>query len=121
MATHTDYTNQDSGNARYMDVLFDISADDDLTGSIDLQDFTLVGIVMPAAWTAADITLEGSVDDTTFNAINAKNGTTYTITAAASQFIAIPVADSFPFPRYLKLASSAAQLADRTLTLLIKR
>lgn len=122
MATHTDITNQTTdGKSAYIDVLIDQDVDDDLTGAADLQNYSLVGVIMPATWTAADITFEGSVDDTTFNTIKSNSGTTYTLTVAASEYIYIPISDSFLFPRYIKVATSAGQAADRTVTLVLKK
>lgn len=61
---------------------------------VDLAGYDLVGISMPAAWTAASLTFQASgtsaalVKDM-YDAV----GTEYTVTAAAARFIAIPPAD----------------------------
>ena len=49
----------------------------------------LAGIQMPAVWTTADITLQGSIDGVTFYDVHDSAGNEVTITAAASQFILI--------------------------------
>jgi len=123
MATHTNRISETGlQNLAYMDdILIDADVDDDLTGSIDLSDWKLKGIIMPAAWTAADITLLGSHDDTTFNTIYNPQGTVYTLTVTTDSYVIIPLADSASFPRYLKIATSAGQAADRTLVLVLER
>ncbi|MGJ5163167.1 hypothetical protein [Bradyrhizobium sp. HKCCYLR1051] len=49
---------------------------------------SLVGIEMPAAWTAANLTFQVSTDGgTTFNNLYDASGNEYTVTAAASRYI----------------------------------
>jgi len=105
----------------YESALIDVSADDNLTSAIDLVDWHLIGIVMPAAWTAADITFEGSHDNSTFNTILNQFGTTYTLTVSTDQYIFLSVADTYSFPRYIKIGTSAGQAADRTLILVLAK
>lgn len=45
----------------------------------------LVSIQMPSAWTAANLTFQGSSDGTTYNDIYDKAGTELSVTAAASE------------------------------------
>lgn len=100
-----------------------------LSGSVDLTGVLLVGIYMPSAWTAADITFQASPDydddDTvTFQSIYNGDGDEYTIASAAAQasrFIAIDPRD-FAGVRFLKIRSGTAaaavnQGAARTLRL----
>ncbi len=121
MATYTNIVSVNKNKEAYLSMLFDVSADDDLTLSADLQDWCIVGVIMPAAWTAADITIEGSHDDTTFNTITSQTGTTYTLTVSASKYVHLNISDTFNFPRYIKLASSTGQASDRTVILELKR
>jgi len=122
MATYTNIVSINSVKEAYIDVTFDISEDADLTASADLQDWHITALVMPAAWTAADITFEGSLDDTTFNAIYDKAGIEYTLTVSTSRFVFLNISDTYNFPRYIKLKSSTNQLsADRTIRLLLNR
>jgi len=58
----------------------------------------------------------------TFNVIKNSAGATYTVTVSTSQFVWLPVSDTFPFPRYIKLGSSTNQLsADREIIVLMKQ
>lgn len=47
----------------------------------------LVSIQMPAAWTTANLTFQGSADGTTYTDIYDKAGTELSVTAAASQML----------------------------------
>lgn len=88
---------------------------------------SLVGIVIPAAWTAAALTFQASADGTTYGDLYNTAGTEVTIPSsavAASRYIALDPSD-FAGIAYLKVRSgtSAAavnQTADRTLTLVVR-
>lgn len=61
-----------------------------LSQQIDLGAMTLVGIVMPASWTAAGLTFQVSADGgVTWVEHYGSSGTETTFTVAASQYIAI--------------------------------
>ncbi len=60
-----------------------------LSPAVALGQKTLLGIVMPAAWTAAALTFQVSIDDTTFNELYDGAGNAVSITAAAGQFVQI--------------------------------
>lgn len=85
---------------------------------------TVVGIVMPAAWTAANLTFQASHDGTTFNNLY-DNGTEYTITAAISRYIAVDP-NKFDSISRLKVRSGTAGApvnqtgADRAITLVVR-
>jgi hypothetical protein len=49
----------------------------------------LVGIQMPSAWTTANLTLQASVDGSTYQNVEDDGGTEVTITAQASVFIGL--------------------------------
>lgn len=93
-----------------------------LSGEIDISDQCVVGIIMPAAWTAASITLAGAAAKAgTFVPVYDAAGTELTITADASRFIAL-APDATRGVRYLKVrsgtnAAAVAQGAERILTL----
>lgn len=88
----------------------------------------LVGIQMPAAWTAAKIGFEASVDAKTFQTAKDNTGALVESAAAASVFIPFPQ-DSAIFAPYLKVKSTAPagtgvaenQAADRVLVLIFRR
>lgn len=91
-----------------------------LSGAIDLAGRTAIRLLMPAAWTAAVLTLQFSPDGVTYNNVYDSFGTEYTIQAAASRAILLVPAD-FLGVRYLKLRSGTAgaavnQGADRAIT-----
>lgn len=99
-----------------------------LGGVVYLGAKVLVGIQMPAAWTAADLTFQASVDGVTFNDVYTPDGagTEVTVKAAASRYI--PASD-LAFAKgmlYIKIRSGTAsvpvvQLADRAIQLLTRR
>ena len=85
-------------------------------------DVDLIGLVMPAAWDTADLTLQGSWDGTTYGNIHTQAGTEVTIVAAAGQAIYLADTDIRAYP-YLKFRSGPSatpvnQTAARTLTLI---
>ena len=84
----------------------------------------LIRLAMPAAWDAANITVQSSMEGVTYNDLYDKDGNVYTITTAASRSIILPPAD-FAGIRYLKLRSGTpsvpvAQTAARDLTLVTR-
>lgn len=96
-----------------------------LTTAIDLGTKRLAGIIIPASWTTANLTLQASADGTNWFNVYDALGTEYTITAAASRAIIVPLTDMIGF-RYLKIRSGTSgtpvnQTAARTLTLICVR
>lgn len=91
-----------------------------LSAAIDLGAATLFGIQLPAAWTTANLTFQGSTDGATYANLYDSNGSEVTVTAAASQFIVMAVPPQWIGLRYLKIRSGTSgtavnQAADRTL------
>lgn len=64
-----------------------------LSDAATLNGLLLVGVVMPASWTAANLTFQASVDGTNYFDVYDDSGVERTITAAASRFILIPATD----------------------------
>lgn len=103
-----------------------------LSDAADLGDNYLVGILMPSAWTAAELTFQGSLDNSTFTNLywdDVDNTTTgyevVTTTAAASRLITLDWRKFAAF-RYVKVRSGTAgtpvnQAADRVLTLVVRK
>lgn len=90
-----------------------------LSDAIQTDGSTLVGIIMPAAWTAANLTLQMSHDDSTYNNVYDETGTEKTIVASASRYILLNPAD-FLGANSLKVRSGTSgtpvnQGADRSL------
>lgn len=80
-----------------------------------------IGIIMPAAWTAANLTFSVAVDGSTYNDLYDDLGTEVVVTAAASRFIALPPT-MFAGLLQFKVRSGTAgtpvnQGGDRTVTI----
>lgn len=91
-----------------------------LSGSIYIGGTVPVAVVMPAAWTAAGLSFQGSADGINFYDLQTSSAE-LTATAAASQMVAIDPAN-FKGCVSIKVRSGASgsavnQLADRMLTL----
>lgn len=95
-----------------------------LSGAIDCSEGRPARIVIPSAWTTANLTFQTSYDGTTYNDLYDAFGTEYTVTVGgASRGIILPLAD-FIGVRYLKVRSGTTgtpvtQGADRTLKLVL--
>jgi len=95
-----------------------------LSGAIAIGNDVLVGLVMPAVWTAADLTLDSSADGATYNNVYDRYGTEYTLLVDASRFIPLNPVDFAAMP-YLKIRSGTAgapvnQGGDRIITLVTR-
>ena len=66
-----------------------IAAGGSLSAEVALGEKTLVGIVMPAVWTAAGLTFQAAPDDVNFCELYDGAGSEVTLTAAASQFVQV--------------------------------
>lgn len=95
-----------------------------LSGAVPLGNGGLTRIAMPAAWTAANLTFQTSYDGVTFANLYNHEGTEYTVQAAASREILLPLAD-FLGVRFIKIrsgtsAAAVAQGAERSLKLVVQ-
>lgn len=95
-----------------------------LSGAVNLSGFTLIGIDLPSAWTTANLTLQASIDNSTWDNVFDSTGTEVTISAAASRFVLLNPAD-FVAIRYLRLRSGTSgtpvnQGGARTITLVVR-
>jgi hypothetical protein len=86
-----------------------IAAGTALSGPCALGALTLVGISMPAVWTAAPLTFQVSPDGVTWQELYDGAGNEVTVTAAAGQFV-IPLAD----PSYLWRGVNLVQVRSGT-------
>jgi hypothetical protein len=91
------------------------------------EGYALVGIEMPAAWTAAALGFEVSIDGATFYTAYDNAGNLLQATVAASRHIVFPL-DSAIYGPFLKVKSvgagtdvAANQGAARTLRLVFRR
>ena len=95
-----------------------------ISDSVDLKGGRLCGILMPAAWTAATVSFEGSDDDSSFFEVG--DGTAeISLTAAAGWIISIPDGTLDGCGKYVKIRSGTSvapvnQLAERTVALLVR-
>lgn len=85
-----------------------------------IGDGRLVAIQMPASWTTANLTFQGSMDGSTYADMYDATGTEVNIAAGASQYILIPDLKAL----WIKVRSGTtgtpvAQGADRALQLLV--
>lgn len=94
-----------------------------LSDAVQVDGSTVVGIVMPAAWTTANLTMQASADDSTYNNVYDELGTEKTIVATAARYIALNPAD-FLGSNSIKVrsgtsASAVAQGAERLVTVIL--
>lgn len=75
----------DSGRLEYRTATIAINAS--LSDAIGSRGLLLAGIIMPSAWTAANLTFQVSHDDTTYNNVYDSSGVEKQVTASASRYI----------------------------------
>ena len=102
-----------------------IASGQSLTASIDLKDQPILAIQMPASWTTANLTFQGSNDGTNFFDVYNLEGDEYRVVAAASRYIVLSPFE-FQWARYIKIRSGTTgtpvnQGADRTLVIITRR
>jgi|SRR5947209_2555294 len=96
-----------------------------LSGAIAFSGRAFAGLLMPAAWTAATLTFQGSVDGTNFYDLYDTGGNEVTFTVAASHFVAGDPS-SFVGLSHIKLRSGTGgaavnQAADRLITVALRQ
>ena len=102
-----------------------IAASAALSGAVRLPPACyLSAIIMPAAWTTADLTFQGSHDGVTYYDIYDEYGSEVTVSAAASRHIVLMPA-LWSGTRFLKVRSGTTgtpvnQAAARTLNLIVR-
>lgn len=105
-----------------------IAAAASLSGGVNISprgtESSLVEIVMPAVWTAANLTFQTSNDGVTYQDYYAADGTEVTVIAAAARNIGIAAVD-FAGAGWLKVRSGTAlapvvQGAARVITLITR-
>ena len=70
-----------------------IATGESLSNAMETDGSAVVGIVMPADWTAANLTLQASADDSTYNNVYDELGTEKTIVVSTSRYIPLNPAD----------------------------
>jgi hypothetical protein len=103
----------------YLDAV--IAQSETLSNVIDLGgQYSIVGIIMPAAWTAADITLlSGLSEDAMLDVYDQAGNQVIIDNPAANRFIALEPAGFVALP-FVQIKSANAQAAARTLKLLCR-
>lgn len=101
-----------------------ITSGQSLSPAVDLLKYSLVGIQMPATWTAASITFQGSYDASTFANLYDETQEVTLTSPAASLFILLDPAKYIAL-RSLKIRSGTsgtpvAQGGDRIITLILR-
>jgi hypothetical protein len=86
-----------------------------LTAPVNLEGMRSGGVVFPAVFTGATVTVEVSADGTNFFPLYDNAGNAQTITPETSSACAIPAA-AFAFP-WLQLQSASNEGAARSLTI----
>lgn len=110
---------------------FTLASGQSLSGELDLRTWRLVGVVLPSAWTAADLTFQASVKATAeggnygevFLDPGTGTGVALQLDAAASQATFLSVAASVG-GTFIKVRSGTSgapvvQAADRVITLIL--
>lgn len=91
----------------------------------DVAGFYVMGIQMPAAWTAASLTFQGSADGGAYGDVYDVDGTEVTVTTAAGRYITLDPATlaglTFLKVRSGTAAAAVAQGAERKITLLLRK
>lgn len=95
-----------------------------LSAAVPLGAKTLVGVGLPAAWTAAGLTFQVSVDGSTWLDLYSGTAEVAFTSAAAGRYVAVDPT-LWRGVNFIKVrsgtgASAVNQLADRTLTLVLK-
>lgn len=75
----------------------------------------VVAVQVPAAWTAATISLKTSADGVTFSPVKDSGGALVSLTVVAGDWVCIPEAIQRAVGSQVQLVSSVAQAAERTL------
>ena len=93
-----------------------------LSASVDLGANRVFGVVMPAAWTAAGLTFQGSSDGINFFDLFDDGGTEVSVTVAASKFVVLAAPVKMLSVRWIKVRSGTTgspvnQGADRIVKL----
>lgn len=96
-----------------------IASGQTVSGAVYLGDKLPVAVRMPASFTGASITFQGSPDGVTYQAINL-GGAAYAESVAASKDVQLDPS-VFVGYRYLKIVSASAEGAERSLTVLTRR
>lgn len=96
-----------------------ISSGGSTSNEATLQGKRIAAIIMPAAFTGANLTFQASIDGSTWYDIYNSSGSQVTCTVGTDQWIAISPQDFAGVSR-LKVVSDDTEAAERTITLVVR-
>jgi hypothetical protein len=99
---------------------FDIALNGTVSTAVDLENNTLVGLELPAAFTGIAITFQGSNNNGTFKDVKKEDGTSYTLVVAQNTYVLIPPS-ALAGLRYVKIVSGSAEGAARSVKPIIRK
>lgn len=102
-----------------------ITSGTSLSASIPVSRANVIALIMPAAWTAANLTFQGSIDGDNFYDIYDQAGNEFAVPAAASRYIGGLDALCFGSFNYFKIRSGTSsvpvnQAADRVIRTVLR-
>lgn len=89
------------------------------SNSVDFLGGSMVGLIMPAAFTGTALNFQMSDSDTTYYTLYNKDGTILQCTVAANRAIFFTPGD-FVGARWMKLVSNATEASARTIKLILR-
>lgn len=110
--------------SRPIELLATITSGQSVSNVVDLGSKTLLAIITPSDWTAANLTFQVSTDGITYSNMHDNAGVESTVTAAASRYIVVDPAN-WVGVKYIKVRSGTSgtpvnQAADRIIKLVSK-
>ena len=100
-------------------VLIDISSSTTVSESTDISGYRVVGVQIPASWTAGNITFQVDPNGAgTFYAVDKLDGNALTLTDPGASNIGLIDDTYFLVGKAIKAVAASAQAGDRTLVLL---
>ena len=104
---------------RLAEISFNILNGETVSTAVDLIGVVPVALLTPSALTSASITLQGSVDGTTYYPIYNTIGTQLSVTIGTTRHIGLLPQDFVGF-RYIKIVASGAEAADRAFKFVVR-
>lgn len=96
-----------SGSGKQVSATVTIANGESLSDAAELLSLTLIGILIPAAWTSAGLTFQASADGTTYGNLVESSGEINIGTLAAGAFVSLDPA-KFLAARYIKVRSGTS-------------
>lgn len=110
-------------NAQFKHTVLDsVKAGTTSSATIDLEGFIPVGIVFPATFTGATVTITTSADTTTANFKTLQyDGADVTLTASDGKYCQLKPVEAWGILRYIKVVSASTEAATRNLKIFCTR